>query len=204
MIFSPLTSARTRQWIGVGVTVVLGFGIAGCGGSSSDGNPASASDAVPGNASPTSETPVTAGDLSTTTAAATGQSGAQWPADTCTVIDQSVLEGIVGLTVTSAGHQPTLESVCNYMGAIPPDTADVIFTALTYYDDRSEWDIHVANSGVNPNDKVPGLGADAFKSSDGIWVLLDDGRMFIADVAYGVADESNKELALANAIAATA
>lgn len=195
MTSAPLSPARLRHLMGGLVSVALGLSIAGCGGSSSDRD---ASTPATAGAQPSTTPPVAASP----TVAADGQTGAQWAADTCNVVDQSVVAGIVGLTVSSVGHTPTIDSVCNYMGAIPPDSAEVTFTALTFYDDRSEWDIHVANSGVTPGDKLNGIGADAFKSSDGIWVLLEDGRMFIADVVYGVEGEDAKELALATAIAA--
>lgn len=200
LVIDPAFFARHAvRW--TGAVVLISLAATGCGSSSKSGATTSSK---PSGATPSSAATAAAGSGDGTDSPADVASAGVWPADTCTVIDQTVLGGIIGIAVTSSEHQPTLESVCYYKGAVPPSTDVGFVSTLTFYDDRSEWDIYIANSGVSANDKLAGVGADAFKSADGIWVLLDDGRMFIADVAYGIADESAKELALATAIAATA
>lgn len=38
----------------------------------------------------------------------------------------------------------------------------MVLTSVKYYDTRSEWDIYDGNLGINPKDRLLGLGAEAF------------------------------------------
>jgi hypothetical protein len=155
-----------------------------------------------GSSAPTAATASSA--ASTATAASTGSTGSAsgntWPGDVCSVLDQSTVTDLIGVPITSAASPPTQKRLCEYSGTLPSQTKPVVLVSVHYYPDRSEWDIHMGNLPVRDKDHIAGLGSDAFKSSDGIWVLLDDGRLVIADVAYGVPDESARELALTKEI----
>lgn len=179
-----------HRWRRGGAAIVVASAIAACGGGVSGS--AGTSSAAGGQRTPSSSS------------VAKGRAGPAWATDVCSIVDQATMERILDTKISGAASPPTQKRLCEYKGTVAQGAGPVTVTSIHYYNDRSEWDIRLGNLGVNPKDKLAGLGADAFKSSDGIWVLLSDGRMFIADVAYGVRDESAKELTLTKEILARA
>lgn len=188
------------------VAIVLAGVVAACGGDS----PQSAAPAQPASGSSVATQPATAATSTAPTAPtapmaspAADKANATngWATDVCGIVERGALAETIGTPISGAASPATQKSVCEYSGAFP---GGEVATAvrLQYFKDRSEWDIRAGNLGIKDRDKLPGLGADAFKSADGIWVLLPDGRMFIADVAYGISDESAKELAVTRQILA--
>jgi hypothetical protein len=144
----------------------------------------------------------TAASASSPAASASTATGARsaWATDVCGIVDQGTVSGLLDNAITAAASPPTQKYLCEYSGTLPNETSPVVLVQVHYYPNRSEWDIHMGNQPVKAKDHIADLGADAFKSSTGVWVLLDDGRLIITDVSYGVKDEAAKELALTKEI----
>lgn len=201
---SKVRAARTSA-----VAIVLATAVGACGGDSPQSAATSQPASVDSVASHSPSQPATgavskavsSGKSASSPSAVTAGTGSGWAADVCGIVDQGALAKTIGTPISSAATSPGRNNVCEYAGTFPGgEVATVV--RLQYLKDRSEWDIRAGNLGIKDESRLPNLGVDAFRSADGIWVLLADERMFIADVAYGISGESAKELAVTQQVLA--